>query len=76
MYIVERSDCFSWLYLISLAAVSLIMSMQGYLGGELVYRYGVEVEQAHRELPEWEVDSKPPQLTRAPKRENVASAKG
>src|SRR5688572_27181951 len=41
----------SWLYLASLAIVSLVMTMQGYLGGELVYRYGVEVEQAHRELP-------------------------
>src|SRR5688572_29440585 len=41
----------SWLYLTSLAIVSLVMTIQGYLGGELVYRYGVEVEQAHRELP-------------------------
>src|ERR671918_1652492 len=38
----------SWLYLTSLAVVSLAKTMQGYLGGELVYRYGVEVEQAHR----------------------------
>jgi uncharacterized membrane protein len=66
----------SWLYLISLAVLSLIMSMQGYLGGELVYRYGVEVEQAHRELPERKADSKPLQLTGSPKRETVASAKG
>jgi uncharacterized membrane protein len=47
----------SWLYLASLAIVSLVMTMQGYLGGELVYRYGVEVEQAHRELPVHPPDS-------------------
>jgi uncharacterized membrane protein len=41
----------SWFYLGSLAIVSLVMATQGYLGGELVYRYGVEVEQAHSELP-------------------------
>ena len=52
----------TWLYLASLAAVSLVMTVQGYLGGELVYRYGVEVEQAHRELPERAADSPPPQL--------------
>src|SRR5688572_30750161 len=50
----------SWLYLASLAIVSLVMTMQGYLGGELVYRYGVEVEQAHRELPVHSVDSRAP----------------
>jgi uncharacterized membrane protein len=55
----------SWLYLISLAVVSLMMSMQGYLGGELVYRYGVEVEQAYRELPERDAKSGPPSLSSA-----------
>jgi uncharacterized membrane protein len=66
----------SWLYLISLAAVSLVMTMQGYLGGELVYRYGVEVEQAHRELPEREAQSAPPRLVAIPKQETVVSTKG
>jgi uncharacterized membrane protein len=66
----------SWLYLISLAVVSLVMTMQGYLGGELVYRYGVEVEQAHRELPEREAQSEPPRLDVSAKRETVVSAKG
>jgi uncharacterized membrane protein len=65
----------SWLYLISLAVVSLVMTMQGYLGGELVYRYGVEVEQAHRELPERDAKSAPPRLTASPK-QPVVSAKG
>lgn len=51
----------SWFYLTSLAVVALVMTAQGYLGGELVYRYGVEVEQAYRELPERDANSAPPQ---------------
>jgi uncharacterized membrane protein len=66
----------SWLYLMSLGVVSLVMSLQGYLGGELVYRYGVEVEQAHRELPERGAQSAPPELAGSPKPEPVVSAKG
>src|SRR5919106_2106354 len=66
----------SWLYLISLAVVSLVMTMQGYLGGELVYRYGVEVEQAHRELPERAAQSAPPHLVTSPNQDRVVSAKG
>lgn len=42
----------SYWYLAAMALVSLVMTAQGYLGGELVYRYGAEVEQAYRELPE------------------------
>ncbi|MFN2517155.1 MAG: DUF2231 domain-containing protein [Pyrinomonadaceae bacterium] len=52
----------SWLYLATLAIVSLVMSIQGYLGGELVYRYGVEVEQSYRELSESEMESPSPKL--------------
>lgn len=52
----------SWLYLAALAIVSLVMSIQGYLGGELVYRYGVEVEQSYRELSESEMESPSPKL--------------
>lgn len=66
----------SWLYLISLALVSLVMTIQGYLGGELVYRYGVEVEQAYRELPVRDAKSASPQPAATPKQETVASAKG
>jgi uncharacterized membrane protein len=66
----------SWLYLLSLVVVSLVMSLQGYLGGELVYRYGVEVEQAHRELSEQEAQSEPPRLAGSPNQETVVSAKG
>jgi uncharacterized membrane protein len=66
----------SWLYLIALAIVALVMTVQGYLGGELVYRYGVEVEQVYRELPEREAKSEPPRLKASPKQEPFASAKG
>jgi uncharacterized membrane protein len=52
----------SWLYLATMAVASLVMTVQGYLGGELVYRYGVEVEQAYRELPERETKSAPPKF--------------
>jgi uncharacterized membrane protein len=66
----------SWLYLTTLAVVALVMTIQGYLGGELVYRYGVEVEQAHRELPEREAGSAPPRLATSSKQKTIASAKG
>jgi uncharacterized membrane protein len=64
----QSGESVSWLYLAALAFVSLVMTVQGYLGGELVYRYGVEVEQTYRELPEREADSTPPPLVAAPAR--------
>ena len=66
----------SWWYLASLALVSLVMTIQGYLGGELVYRYGVEVEQAHRQLPRGDALSAPPRLVTSPKQKTIVSAKG
>lgn len=65
----------SWLYLAALAAVSLVMTVQGYLGGELVYRYGVEVEQAYRELPDRKAESPAPQLVSSRPSPASASAK-
>jgi uncharacterized membrane protein len=50
----------SWWYLAALGICALVMTAQGYLGGELVYRYGVEVEQAYRELPEREAATSVP----------------
>jgi uncharacterized membrane protein len=41
----------SRLYLAAMGAVLLVMLVQGYLGGELVYRYGAEVEDCYRRLP-------------------------
>lgn len=42
----------SWFYLAAMGAVLLVMLVQGYLGGELVYRYGAEVEGSFRKLPD------------------------
>ncbi|HEY0378970.1 MAG TPA: DUF2231 domain-containing protein [Pyrinomonadaceae bacterium] len=66
----------SWLYLAALAVVSLVMTVQGYLGGELVYRYGVEVEQAYRELPEREKKTAPPALDSSSPRAASATVAG
>jgi uncharacterized membrane protein len=38
-------------YLAALGLVVLVMTVQGYLGGELVYRYGAEVAGRYRRLP-------------------------
>src|SRR5205085_11169444 len=62
----QSGQSVSWLYLAALAFVSLVMTVQGYLGGELVYRYGVEVEQAYRELPEHDAETTPPSLAATP----------
>jgi uncharacterized membrane protein len=37
-------------YLAAMAGVTLVMAVQGYLGGELVYRYGAEVKFHSRRL--------------------------
>ena len=66
----------SWLYLTSLGIVTLVMTVQGYLGGELVYRYGVEVEQAYRELPQRAEQTSPPRLASSSNQETIVSAKG
>jgi uncharacterized membrane protein len=47
----EHSDRVSLAYLAALGAVVLVMTVQGYLGGELVYRYGAEVTGRYRRLP-------------------------
>lgn len=47
----ERSAPVSLAYLVALSAVVLVMTVQGYLGGELVYRYGAEVTGRYRRLP-------------------------
>jgi uncharacterized membrane protein len=47
----ERSAHVSVAYLVALGAVVLVMTVQGYLGGELVYRYGAEVAGRYRRLP-------------------------
>ena len=47
----DRSAPVSVAYLGALAVVVLVMTVQGYLGGELVYRYGAEVTGEYRRLP-------------------------
>jgi uncharacterized membrane protein len=66
----------TWLYLAAMAIVSLVMTVQGYLGGELVYRYGVEVEQAYRELPGREAGSARPEPTPSLPRPAQAEKRG
>lgn len=41
----------SWGYLAALGVVVAVMTVQGYLGGELVYRFGAEVRGRYRRLP-------------------------
>ena len=48
----QAGQAVSWLYLGAMGAVLLVMLVQGYLGGELVYRYGAEVEGCYRSLPD------------------------
>lgn len=47
----ERSLPVSVAYLAALGAVVLVMAVQGYFGGELVYRFGAEVAGRYRQLP-------------------------
>jgi uncharacterized membrane protein len=48
----QAGQSVSWLYLAAMGAALLVMLVQGYLGGELVYRYGAEVEGSFRKLPD------------------------
>jgi uncharacterized membrane protein len=61
-----------WTYLAAMAAVVMVMAAQGYLGGELVYRFGADVRGRFGRLPNasdtdgalpWRPPSRP---TRAP----------
>jgi uncharacterized membrane protein len=47
----ERGAVASSTYLAALGGVLVLMGVQGYLGGELVYRYGAEVRGSYRRLP-------------------------
>ena len=47
----ERGAPVTVWYLAALALATLVMTVQGYLGGELVYRYGAEVTGRYRRLP-------------------------
>lgn len=58
----EAERAVTWWYLAAMGFVALVMTAQGYLGGELVYRYGAEVERAYRKLPESRGKSSAPSL--------------
>jgi uncharacterized membrane protein len=47
----ERATGVPWMYLAALGGVVGVMAVQGYLGGELVYRFGAEVRGHFRPLP-------------------------
>jgi uncharacterized membrane protein len=49
-------------YLAVLIGVAIVMTVQGYLGGELVYRYGAEVTREYRQLPGHRPNTAPPPL--------------
>lgn len=44
IYFWQTETEISYWYILSFAIVSILMAIQGYLGGELVYRFGVEVK--------------------------------
>ena len=47
----DRALAVPWMYLLAAGGLVLVMAVQGYLGGELVYRYGAEVSGHYRRLP-------------------------
>jgi uncharacterized membrane protein len=47
----ERATAVPWIYVAALGGVVCVMVVQGYLGGELVYRFGAEVRARFRPLP-------------------------
>ena len=47
----ERAAAASWTYIAAMAGLVIGMTVQGYLGGELVYRFGAEVRGRYGELP-------------------------
>ncbi|MCA1635717.1 MAG: DUF2231 domain-containing protein [Acidobacteria bacterium] len=69
----------TWWYLSAVAGVALVMTAQGYLGGELVYQYGAEVERDYRLLPVCRAESQALSLaspTRLPESERAKRHEG
>lgn len=58
----QYEESVSWWYLLALYGVGFVMTVQGYLGGELVYRYGAEVKRTYRKMPVHQADGTPPSL--------------
>ena len=57
----QDGEFVSWWYLLGLYGVGFVMTVQGYLGGELVYRYGTEVKRTYRKMPV-QTEGAPPTL--------------
>jgi uncharacterized membrane protein len=55
----ENATGVSASYLVAMGGLLLVMAAQGWLGGELVYRFGAEVQGRHRTLPIEHPDSRP-----------------
>ena len=49
-----------WWYLAALGLTVIVMTVQGFIGGELVYRWGVAVEGSHRDLRQRRAAEPPP----------------
>ncbi len=66
-----------WAYLAAMTLTAAVMAVQGYAGGELVYRWGADVEGRHRDLRQRQAGQPPPHLpgTIAPKHE-IRSGEG
>jgi uncharacterized membrane protein len=47
----ERGRMTPWAYIVAAVALLLALAVQGYLGGELVYRFGANVRSRFRRLP-------------------------
>ncbi|HKO15495.1 MAG TPA: DUF2231 domain-containing protein [Gemmatimonadaceae bacterium] len=65
-----------WWYLAALAVTVAVMTAQGYSGGELVYRWGANVQGRYRDLRQRHASAPPPRLpgavsNRAPLREGA-----
>jgi uncharacterized membrane protein len=51
-----------WWYLAALAATTAVMTVQGYAGGELVYRWGADVKGRHDDLRQRRATEPAPRL--------------
>lgn len=69
----ERAGALPWTYLSAMAGLIIMMTIQGFLGGELVYRFGAEVRGRFRELPSALPETAPRATASRATRDNSAS---
>lgn len=70
----EEGHTVTVLYLAAAIGVSIVMTLQGYLGGELAYRYGADVKEAYREMPGHSPKDRQPVLVGHPPARSERSA--